>query len=125
MKPLDRGIAWYFILQWYPLPTNKEKLLDRGQAIKDGVMYDHLMSVARKVNIPNIYIERFDNFRKSYRRRHTVEGRNKLYIDSTYLLGAICEHLQKSGHQSRVAHTLNSCTIKSKTVTKIRLLLSL
>jgi len=90
------------VLVRYPLKAAKMRLIlkphTRGHEIL-GMLTDHVLGVARKVGIPQVYISRVSELRGSVRRLQTVEGESEylrkrrvtLHLRTFDLIDAIVE----------------------------------
>ena len=92
---MNNASKWILILKEYPLSDNKYKLIRRSSdSIKMGILTDHLMGVASKLKIPNIYIIRLKTLRSNVR-----SDKNywilKLIDDTNLLLSAACARIKE------------------------------
>jgi hypothetical protein len=88
-------LRWATILETYPLSPIKEKLI---KGMKDsemfGVLSDHLMKVARKVNIPTPFIDRLHEIRILHRNTGIMKA--ELIYYTKLLLLSVSESIGKN-----------------------------
>jgi len=78
--------SFYIIVAVYPIPEKRLKLIDKLTAHQlSGVVSNHLMGVARKCQIPSVYIEKFLGLKKDLARKkyskYKCDGFWKSYIE--------------------------------------------
>ena len=65
--------SFWNILFVYPLPEKRLKLIDKLNSSQlSGVVTNHLMSVARKCDIPSVYIREFLELKKDLAKKRNV-----------------------------------------------------
>ena len=61
------SMVWWDLLLAYPLSNAKKKLTLTGtNRVVTGILTDHLMSIARNLNVPQVYIKAVHNSRKKH-----------------------------------------------------------
>jgi hypothetical protein len=76
---------WSLLLREYPLSIGKSNLIRRSSdPIRMGILTDHLMGVARKLKLPNVYISALNTLRSNS--KHDKEYWKTRLIHATNLL---------------------------------------
>ena len=92
---------WRKVLEAYPLSEKKINVISKrgNDTVNKGIMTDHIMGIARKLGVPNVYIKRLRYYRDRYKRhRHlptAYKYRSAAYLETYYLLDAILEIMAK------------------------------
>jgi len=98
----QRHTFFMSILNNFPLSSGKEKaiLRNKNPKITFGIFTDHLMSVAGKLKISNVYIENLRYNKEKNRRYKTnvhvnVNEKDKLNFDTFDIVTAILEKIRE------------------------------
>lgn len=91
------ALRWSILIEKYPLKESKIKVILRSDnKMCMGILTDHLLSVANKLGIPNIYIQQVSLQRKSI---------NKFGIPGSQLLGKLNKGYTESKRLKLYAET--------------------
>jgi len=93
--PPGRAFGFLHVLSKYPLKAAKERMVlkphTRGHEIF-GIMADHLLSTARKLGVPQVYLREFAGMRRDYNRKKDEEFHDVDFSLATFhLVQAIVE----------------------------------
>lgn len=102
--PVNIKSLWYKFLYAEPPSKRKENYIfykAKTHSEIMGVLTDHLMSVARNVGVPTVYIRNLSRFRNHYdAKRSSILTKHDLRGKTNLLLEAVCEKIDRKSFLS-------------------------